>query len=138
MNRIGRYVVVSLAAGILFGFLDGLIHANPLARRLYEVYRPIAKSSVNVPAAVAIDLAYGFLLGAVFLLLYPSLPGRAGLSKGISFGALVWFFRVVMGVATNWMTLNVPPAALLYALVTGLGEMLVLGALDGLGLRRTG
>ena len=70
-----RYVVISVASGILFGLMDGLIHGNPLAQRLFEVYKPIAKTSVNVPAR-----------------------------------------------------------ALVYSLVTGLGEMLVLGLLYGLTL----
>ena len=55
--------------------------------------------------------------------------------KGISFAVLVWFFRVVMGVASQWMMFNVPTEALVYSLVTGLGEMLVLGMLYGLTLR---
>ena len=95
-----RYVVVSLASGILFGALDAVINANPLAQRLYEVYRPIARASVNAPAGVAIDLVYGFVLAGIFLLLYASLPGGAGWRKGISFGLLAWFFRVVMSVAS--------------------------------------
>ena len=130
-----RYVLVSIAGGILFGVMDGLIHGNPLAQRLFEVYKPIAKTSINVPAGVAIDLAYGFVMSGVFLLLYSSLPGEAGWMKGISFAVLVWFFRVGMGVASQWMMFNVPAAALLYSLVTGLGEMLVLGALYGLSLK---
>ena len=116
-----RYVVVSVASGILFGVMDGLIHGNPLAQRLFEVYEPIAKTSVNVPAGVAIDLAYGFVMEGVFLLLYRSLPGKAGWMKGVSFGVLVWFFRVVMGVASQWMMFRVPAAVLAYSLVSGLG-----------------
>jgi len=115
--------------------MDGFINANPLARRLYEVYQPIAKTSINVPAGVVIDLFYGFIIAGVFLLLYRSLPGEAGLLKGISFALLVWFFRVVMSVASGWMMSNVTVGALLYTLVTGLGEMLVLGILYGLTLR---
>jgi hypothetical protein len=57
-----RYILASLAAGILFMTLDGLIHANPLARRLYEVFRPLVRSSINVSAGVAIDLMYGFAM----------------------------------------------------------------------------
>lgn len=34
------YVVVSIAGGILWGILDGLINANPAAQRLYEIYKP--------------------------------------------------------------------------------------------------
>jgi hypothetical protein len=130
-----RYIIVSIVSGILFGVLDGLINANPLAQRLYEVYKPIAKTSVNFPAGVAIDLVYGFVMAGVFLLLYKSLPGQVGLMKGISFALLVWFFRVVMYSASQWMMLSVPTGTLLYTLVAGLGEMLILGILYGLALK---
>jgi hypothetical protein len=130
-----RYLIVSVVSGILFGVMDGLINANPLAQRLYAVYQPIVKTSINVPAGVAIDLAYGFIMAGVFLLLYRSLPGRAGIVKGISFAVLVWFFRVVMSAATQWMMFDVPTGALLYTLITGLVEMLVLSVLYGLTLQ---
>ena len=64
-----NYVLVSLGAGFLFGILDGVINANRLAQRLYEAYKPIARSSVNAVAGILIDLAYGFVLAALFLLL---------------------------------------------------------------------
>jgi len=130
-----KYVIVSVVSGILFGVLDGVINANPLAQRLYAVYKPIAKTSLNVPAGVAIDLAYGFILAGVFLLLYRCLPGDTGLLKGVSFALLVWFFRVAMGVASQWMMYNVSVETLLYTLLAGLGEMLVLGVLYGLTLK---
>jgi hypothetical protein len=129
------YILVSIISGILFGVLDGVIHANSLAQRLYQVYQPIAKTSFNPVAGIPIDLVYGFVLAAVFLLLYKSLPGATGLVKGISFAGLVWFFRVVMYTASQWVMFNVPGEALLYSLVTGLGEMLVLGVLYGLTLK---
>lgn len=130
-----RYTIVSLISGILFGILDGMINANPLAQRLYDVYKPIARKSVNALAGVAIDLAYGFIMAAVFLLLYESLPGEIGLVRGISFALLAWFFRVVMGAASQWMMFNVPVETLLYMVFTGLGEMLILGILYGLTLK---
>ncbi len=132
------YLIVSVVSGILFGVLDGLINANPFAIGLYEAYKPIAKTSVNMPAGMVIDLIYGFVMAGVFLLLYASLPGETGLVKGISFAILVWFFRVAMYVASQWMMFNVPSNALLYTLITGLGEMLVLGVLYGLTLRPSG
>ena len=125
------YVVVSFVSGILFGVLDGVINANPLARRLQEVYKPIAKTSLNIPAGIVIDLVYGFAMAGIFLLLYNSLPGETGVVKGISFAILAWFFRVVMSVASSWMMYKVPLKALLYTLLTGLGEMLILGILYG-------
>jgi hypothetical protein len=129
------YVVVSIVGGILWGILDGFINANPVALRLYEVYRPIARTTLNIVAGVAIDLAYSFIMTAVFLMLYPSLPGESGLAKGLVFAILVWFFRVVMSVVSTWMMFNVPVRTLLYTLFAGLAELLALGTLFGLTLR---
>jgi len=129
------YILVSVISGVLFGVLDGVINANPLATRLYEVYKPIAKTSVNFVGGMIIDLAYGFILAALFLLVYPSLPGEAGLVKGIGFALMLWFLRVVMSTAAQWMMFKVPGKALLYTLLAGLGEMLILGILYGLTLQ---
>jgi len=126
------YIIVSFISGILFGALDGLINANPFAQKLNEVYRPITKTSLNIPVGVVIDLVYGFAMAGIFLLLYESLPGEIGLVKGISYAFLAWFFRVVMSVASNWMMFKVPAKTLLYMLLTGLGEMFILGILYGL------
>ena len=129
------YIFVSIVSGIIFGLMDGVINANPIAVKLYEVYKPITKTSVNFIAGMIIDIAYGFILAALFMLLYPSLPGMNGVVKGISFAGGVWFLRVVMGVASQWMMYKVPVKALLYTLITGLAEMLVLGILYGTTLK---
>jgi hypothetical protein len=129
-----QYIIVSVVGGILFGVMDVLINANPLAQKLNIVYKPIAKTSMNVPAGIVIDLVYGFVMAGIFLILYTSLPGEVGLVKGISFAFLAWFFRVVMSVASQGMMFNVPIRALLYTLLTGLCEMLILGILYGLTL----
>ena len=126
-----RYVVASLVSGILFGILDGLINANPFGRQLLEVYKPIARTSINAAAGVVIDLAYGFIMAGIFLLLFKSLPGDTGLMKGLSFAVLAWFFRVAMSAASNWLIFKVPVRTLLYTLAAGLGEMLVLGIIYG-------
>ena len=130
-----RYIIVSVTSGILFGILDGMINANPFAQRLYEVYKPIARTSINPLAGIVIDLVYGFIMAGAFLLLYKSLPGEIGLVKGVSFAFLVWFFRVVMYSASQWVMFNIPVETLLYSLVAGLGEMLILGVLYGLTLK---
>ena len=130
-----NYIIVSVVSGILFGILDAVTNANPLAQRLYEVYKPIARTSVSPLAGIVIDLVYGFAMAGVFLLLYSSLPGESGLVKGMSFAFLAWFFRVVMYTASQWVMFKVPVEALLYALVTGSGEMLILGVLYGLTLK---
>jgi len=131
------YILISIISGLLFAVLDGIINANPLAQRLYQVYTPIAKKSVNFIAGMVIDLIFGFAMTGAFLLLYQSLPGDAGIIKGLSYAVLMWFFRVVMSVASQWMMYTVPVKTLLYSLVTGLAEMLVLGVVYGLALKPT-
>ena len=126
-----QYLIVSVVSGILFSVMDGLINANPLAQRIYKAYKPIAKTSLNIPIGIIIDLVYGFVMAGIFLILYTSLPGELGIVKGISFAFLAWFFRVVMSVASQGMMFNVPVRALLYTLLTGLCEMLVLGIFYG-------
>jgi hypothetical protein len=130
-----RFISVSIVGGVTFGVLDGLLNANPLAQHLYAFYKPVARPSVNVAAGIAIDLGYGFATAGVFLLLYKSLPGEAGWMKGLSYGLLVWFFRVVMGAAGQWVMFVVPPVTLVYSLAAGLLEMLVLGLFYGLALK---
>lgn len=131
------YIIVGIVSGILFGILDGVINANPLAQRLHQVYKPIARTSVNPLAGIVIDLVYGLVMAGVFMLLYASLPGGTGLVKGVSFALLVWFFRVVMYALSHWVMFNVPVEGLLYSVITGLGEMLILGAVYGLTLKPT-
>ena len=131
------FSLVGLGSGILFGVMDGLINANSLAQRLLQDYQPIARTSINAPAGVVIDLLYGFILAGLFLLLYTSLPGAVGWTKGLSFGLLAWFFRVLMNAASQWIMFRVSTETLVYTLLAGLGEMLILGVLYGLTLRPT-
>ena len=130
-----RYVIVSITSGILFGILDGIINGNPFAQKLFEVYKPISKTTINIPAGMVIDILYGFIIAGIFLLLYKSLPGPTGLMKGISFAFIIWFFRVIMYAATQWMIINIPVVSLLYIIVTGLAEMVLLGILYGTTLK---
>ncbi|MFC1616375.1 DUF6789 family protein [Patescibacteria group bacterium] len=127
-----RYIIVCIINGILFGIMDGTINANPYAKKLFAAYKPIAKTSINAPAGIVIDLVYGFAMGAIFLLIYSSLPGECGITKGIVFALILWFFRVFMNVASTWMMLKIPIKTLFYVLVTGLIEMLVIGIVYGI------
>ena len=120
-----RQVLVGLAAGVAFLVLDGVINANPLAQRLYAAYQPIARPSVNAVAGSAIDLAYGVILTFLFAALRGSLPGGSNLAKAVSFGLLVWFLRVCMRVAGEWVITVVPARAHGYTLATGLAQALI-------------
>ena len=128
------YVVVGLLSGVLFAVLDVVINANPVAQRLFAVYSPIARDSINPVAGVAIDVLFGLIMAGAFLVLYDSLPGVNGVLKGVSFALLAWFFRVIMSAASQWMMFRVPTPTLLYSVVAGLGEMLALGLLYGVAL----
>ena len=130
-----NYILISVISGIVFGILDGVINANPLAQRLLEVYQPIARQSVNMVTGLLIDLVYGFALASLFLLLYKSLPGSTGVLKGLSFGIILWFLRVVMYAFSQWMTINLRANTVLYIIFSGLFEMLILGVLYGLTLK---
>lgn len=120
-----RTIVVGLIAGVVFLTLDAIVHANPLAQRLYDVCRPIARPSVDALAGSAIDLGYGVVLAALFVMLRTSLPGKAALTKGLSFGFMVWFLRVFMKVAGEWVTTTLPASTHLYTLVAGLAQVLL-------------
>ena len=132
---VGRYIIVSLAGGILFGILDGLINANPLAQKLFSYLKPIAKPKINAIAGIIIDILYGFIMAAVFLLIHDSLPGESSIIGGLTYGVLIWFFRVFMRAASDWMTMQIPIKTLIYQLLTGAVEMSVIGLLYGLVLK---
>lgn len=115
-----RLMAVGLGAGLLFLVLDGVIHANPLAQRLYAVYESLARPGLNALLGLAIDLGYGLALAALFVRLRPSLPGRNGVVKGLAFGLGVWFLRVVMNVVGQWVTWTVPTSTHVHTLLAGL------------------
>ncbi len=130
-----RFIIISLISGILFAVLDGLINGNPLALKLMECYKPIAKPSVNISVGIAIDIFYGFVMCGIFLLIYNSLPSESPLIKGVIYGLIIWFFRVIMSVLSIYMTQQVPTKTLIYILLTGLAEMLIIGIFYGLTIK---
>jgi hypothetical protein len=129
-----RYVIVSVASGLLFGILDGVLNANPLAQKLFAAYKPIARPSVNAVAGIVIDLVYGFVMAGLFLLLYAGIPGD-GWVKGMSFALIAWFFRVAMSAASQWVMFTLPLGAIVYTLFAGLLEMVVIGLVYGFCLK---
>ena len=57
-----NFLGAGATAGILLSLMDGVINANPLARRLLQPYEPIARTSVNAVVGIAVDFALGFAL----------------------------------------------------------------------------
>jgi hypothetical protein len=131
-----RFIIAAILTGLLFGILDGLINGNPLAVKLMECYNPIAKQTINVPAGIVIDLFYGFVITGIYVIIMQALPTELGIIKGLTYGLGMWFFRVLMSVITNWMMFNIPGKTLIYILLTGLIEMLLLGIINGLIIKK--
>jgi hypothetical protein len=124
-----RQVFVGLVAGVALLVLDGIVNANALAQRLYAAYQPIARQSVNALAGSAIDLAFGVILAWLFSALRTSLPGRSSVTKGLSFGVMVWFLRVCMRVAGEWIVTVVPVDVHAYTLAAGFVQVLIVSAI---------
>ena len=131
-----RFIITAILTGLLFGIMDGLLNGNPYAVKLMECYKPIAKHTINVPMGLLIDLFYGFVISGIYLILRPSLPTEIGVVKGLTYGLGMWFFRVLMGVVSNWMMFNVPAKTLVYVLFAGFMEMIILGIINGIMLKR--
>ena len=83
---------------------------------------------------VALDVAFGLAMAILFVALTPALP-IGWLAKGLAFGLIAWFFRVVMSAASNFVMFQIPAATTIYTLATGLAEMLLLGLLYAVLLR---
>jgi uncharacterized membrane protein YagU involved in acid resistance len=130
----GTTILVGLLSGLLFAVLDMLINANPLARRLNALILPIARQKVNPAVGLAIDVVFGIVMAVLYVQLRPGLAGASGLARGLCYGSLAWFFRVVMAAASQWVMFPVSWRLTAYNLGTGLLEMLALGMLYGLTL----
>ena len=131
-----RFIIAAILTGILFGAMDGLINGNPYAVKLMECFSPIAKQTINVPIGLLIDLFYGFIISGIFIIIMPALPTESGIIKGLTYGLGMWFFRVLMSVISNWMMFEIPGKTLIYLLLTGFIEMIILGILNGLIIKR--
>ncbi len=127
-----RFLVVGFLSGLLFAFMDSVVNQNNLAHAMFEYYKTIARAGMNINIIIGVFILYGFALTWIFEVLYKSLPGKSGFSKGTSFGLLIWFFKVFMYAMTQWMIIPVPVNTLGYILSAGLAEMLLLGWFYGL------
>ena len=133
-----NFIIVSLLSGFIFGTLDALINANPFAQRLFTAYKPIMRENINAALGSVIDVIYGFVMAGIFLVLMDSLPGSSMIVKGLSYGLLMWFFRVVMHAATHYVMFKVDMKLVAYTLVTGFVEMMILGVFFGAFLKPLG
>ncbi|MFZ5941846.1 MAG: hypothetical protein ACOYXB_14850 [Bacteroidota bacterium] len=127
-----RYVITAVITGLFFGILDGMIYGNPFAKGMLEAYKPISRKSVHFPAGLLTDLLSGFVISYLFIIIMPVLPTGSGVIQGMLYGLILWYFRIFMGVASDWMRFTIPLKTHLYILLTGLIEMILLGITNGL------
>lgn len=127
-----RILWVGVVVGVVFIILDALINANPLGVKALEFYTPIARDGILLPVGIVSDLVSGFLIVGFFALFYKSLPTSSGIVKGIIFGLIAGYLRVVMNVAASFTMFKMPAGSALYTLCAGMVEMVILGLLAGL------
>jgi len=121
------YLIAGFAGGVIFVLLDFVLNVNPLAQRLAQPYKPIARKAMPLAAAILIDVLSSLAMAGIFLMLRPAFPGSKIVGAGLSFGLLAWFFRVLMGSLSHWIMFETPPTTHLYAIAAGLLEMVALG-----------
>lgn len=123
---------MGLIAGVVFVMLDALINANPIGANALAFYKPVARGQFLMPVGIVTDIISGLVIVFFFALLYPSLPTSSGILKGLVFGLMLSFFRVVMNAAASFAMFEMPAGSLLYVLLSGILEMTLLGFLTGL------
>lgn len=134
----GTYIIVSVGSGLLLAVLDGLLNANPLARRLYRAYEPITRKSIPIVRGILIDIAFGFVLAGLYLILYRGIPVPPGIARAMAFGFIVWVLRSLMTTFSHWTMYDIPARTHLYALFAGLLQSLVVSLFYGLALSPVG
>lgn len=123
--NIKRMSAVSLVIGITFIIFDMLIAISmtPIFSSYSDL--PIWKTSPNVSAGAIFDLINGFILVAVYTMIYNGIPGL-GWEKGLSFGVIVGLFRVVMASFSTIVMYNIPSVMVVTSLITGYMEIVLL------------
>lgn len=123
--NIKRLLVASLVIGILFIIFDMLtaVSTNPIFSSYSGL--PIWKTPPNILAGLIFDLINGFILVAVYTIIYNGIPGL-GWEKGLSYGMIVGLFRVVMVSFSTIVMYNIPLAMVITNLITGYIEVILL------------
>jgi hypothetical protein len=125
MEKTKNILACSMVTGVLFILFDMLIAI--LTNPIYSPYSdlPIWKTPPNILAGVIFDLINGFILVAVYMTIYNGIPGF-GWKKGLYYGLIVGFFRVVMMSFSTIVMYNIPLRLVITSLITGYIEIVTL------------
>lgn len=116
-----------IVLGVILGFFSVTVFKLPMFVSDSTLWR----KEFNPILSVCLDIIYGIILAGLFNLLYIGIPGE-GILKGISFGLIIWFFKVVMAMGSIRIMFNVSDKVLLYWTFSGLFEMLIIGTILGM------
>jgi putative effector of murein hydrolase LrgA (UPF0299 family) len=72
-------------------------------------------------------LILNIILAKVYAVIYKSIP-RQGIKRGLMFGFLVWSVSILPGMFSMYMTMTVATTVVIYWLLQGLVNLLILGA----------
>ncbi|MEA2075277.1 MAG: hypothetical protein U9O85_06040 [Euryarchaeota archaeon] len=114
-----------MVMGILFIIFDMLIaiSTSPIFAPYSDL--PIWKTPPNILAGLFFDLINGFILVAVYVIIYNGIPGF-GWKKGLYYGLIVGLFRVVMMSFSSIVMYNIPLKLVITSLITGYIEIAIL------------
>jgi len=120
-----KILLCSITTGVLFVIFDMVI-----AMSTSPVYSPYSDLTIwkippNILAGLIFDLINGFILVAVYMIIYKGIPGF-GWKKGLNYGIIVGLFRVVMMSFSTIVVYNVPLILVITGLITGYIEIVLL------------
>ncbi len=122
---ITKLFTLGIWIGILFIVFDLLISlsTSPIFSSFSDL--PIWKTPPNISAGIIFDLINGFVLVAVYMIIYNGIPGL-GWRKGFNYGIIVGLFRVVMTSFSSIVMYNIPLPLVITSLITGYIEIVLL------------
>ena len=124
--NVKRFVIAGIVASVLFLVLDAVfgVAGGVIGESVFGLSAGQPDESKMMISPV-FELINGFMLAAVYAVIYDSLPGE-GWKKGISYGLIVWGLRVVMWAFSTYMMTDMSPILIGITVVTGMVEVLIL------------
>jgi len=124
--NVKRFVITGIVASILFLVLDAVfgVLGGVIGQQAFGIPAGAPDES-KMGLGLLFELVNGFMLAAVYAVIYPALPGK-GWVKGLSYGMIVWGLRVLMWAFSTYMMTAMSPALIGITVLTGLVEALII------------
>jgi len=129
-----RVIIGGIFIGLLLlvlGVISGFFSVEVFKLPIFVSDSTLWRHEFNPALSIFLDIIYGIVLAGLFNLLYMSIPGE-GVVKGISFGLIIWFFKVVMAMGSIRIMFNVSDKILIYWTFSGLVELAIIGSVLGI------